>query len=159
MGNINVGWLRSNVGFVKGGLNAKYSVTKIWRTVFKERPGIRKTDFFATMRYFKGEDEKARDSWKSTPLKYKPAESQLGKAPFQLHKNFLVEYDIFGADSVTGEKLTFTGRIGFDELQNRGDIEDIIKDTAESEEVLDYWRWIKHRVLVDKIENVKVYYK
>jgi len=159
MGNINIGWLRSNVGWVKGGVNAGYSVTKIWREVFKERPGIRKTDFFATMRHFKGEEGRARDAWKSTPLKYKPAESQLGKAPFSLHKNFLVEYDVYGTDTVTGEELTFTGRMGFDKLSTRGEIEKDITEMVESEEVMSYWRWIKHFINLDKIENVKVYYK
>lgn len=159
MGNINVGWLRSQVTWIKAGLSRGYSVTKIWRAIFKERPGIRKTDYFASMRHFLGEDTKARNAWKSTPLKYKPADNQLGKAPFQLKKNYLVEYDVFGTDSVTGDEITYTGRVGYDELTTRGEIEDTIKDTAESEEAMDYWTWIKHKISVQKIENVRVYYR
>ena len=159
MGNINLDWLKTNVQWVKAGQSRGYSVTKIWRTIFKERPGIRKTDFYATLRHYNHEDSRARDAWKSTPRKYKPAESQLGKAPFQLHKNFLVEYDVFGHDSVTGEKTSFTGRIGYDELESRGRIEDTIREISESEEAMNYWDWLENTLTVEEIKNVRVYYR
>lgn len=159
MGNINLDWLKTNVQWVKAGQSRGYGVTKIWREIFKERPGIRKTDFFATMRYYNQEDSRARDAWKSTPRKYKPAESQLGKAPFQVKKKYMIEYDVFGYDSVTGDKITITGRIGYDELESRGKIEDTIKEVTESEEAMGYWTWLENIITVEEIKNVRVYYR
>jgi len=157
LGNINVGWLKKNITFIKAGAEHGYSTTKIWRDIFKERPGIRKTDYLATMRYFFGNEERARDAWKSTPRKYKPAENTLGHAPFDIRKEYMVEYTAKTIDSVTGEHVTFTGRLGMDTLRTREEIEDLFRENAESDYITSIWEVAANPLIYERVENVKIY--
>lgn len=125
---IKYDWLRSNSPFIRGMIKEGYSRTKIYEISRKQGWGIRKTDALETIRYYVGEKTKARDAWKSTPLKYKPSESKIPQFEGITAKRFLAEVEVKRKHIITGEEDTKVFRLGFEDLMSRGTMEDKIRE-------------------------------
>lgn len=125
---LQYGWLQEHNIWIKGMLNTGYSRTKIYNISREQGWGIRKTDALETLRFYQGIKEKARDAWKSTPLKYKPSDLKIPRFPGLTAKRYLAETTIERKDALTGEIEQRSFRLGFEEKMTRGELEGKIRD-------------------------------
>ena len=131
MGIINSEWWKSNISTIKSFYSHGYSRTQIYQACVGTSMGLRKTDMLATLRAFEGQEEMAREAYRSTPLKYKPTRYQMGQAPWHQTKNYIVEADISRKEIETGDIKTWSIKLGMDEMKPREEIDDTLINYAE----------------------------
>lgn len=147
------GWLREHSPWIRGMLHQGYSRTKIYNISQKQGWGIRKTDALETLRFYQGVKEKARNAWKSTPLKYKPSDLKIPRFTGITAKRYLLETIIKRQDAITGISDEKTFRLGFEDMMTRGEIEDKIREIGAKAGV-DY---DKPAPIITSIEKVEIF--
>lgn len=151
---LQTSWLRTHNVWIRGMLEKGYSRTKIYDVSRKQGWGIRKTDALETLRYYMGVKETARDAWKSTPLKYKPADIRIPRFPGITSKRYLAEIVITRRDVETGKEEKKAFRLGFDDMMNRSALEDKVREIGKKAGV-DYDKPAPEITRIDKIEIFK----
>lgn len=150
---LQYGWLKNNSVWIRGMLHEGYSRTKIYNISRDQGWGIRKTDALETLRFYQGVKEKARNAWKSTPLKYKPSDLKIPRFTGITAKRYLAETVITRQDAITGEKDTKTFRLGFEDMMTRGALENKIREIG-AKAGADY---DKPLPIVTNIEKVEIF--
>jgi len=151
---LQYGWLQSNTVWIRGMLHEGYSRTKIYNISKQQGWGIRKTDALETLRFYEGVKEKARDAWKSTPLRYKPSDLRIPRFTGITAKRYLVETTITRQDATTGEISKKSFRLGVEDMMTRGDLEEKIREIGRKAGV-DYDKPLPTVTHIDRVEIFK----
>ena len=151
---LQAGWLREHSPWIRSMLHQGYTRTKIYNISKSQGWGIRKTDALETLRFYQGVKEKARDAWKSTPLRYKPSDLRIPRFIGITAKKYLLETIIKRQDALTGDTSEKTFRLGFEDMMTRGEIEDKIRIIGAKAGV-DYDGPAPINVSIEKVEIFK----